>query len=149
MLTSILSLFHDWNEKGLEKWQAQQAQIQLAAVHDTALKLRDELFPIFSNGKYSMTLVSISTPFDIRPCEYKKVPAGEVFGFELLKNSKIRILPYDLTNIESRMNQDIALETAPIVANPFFFPFSLLLRQPQIVQIQDNVDSITIFLLLH
>lgn len=148
MLTSILALIHDWNEQSREKWLSQQASLNYEEVKRTAFALRDELFAIFSQASYSPALAAIRTPFDVRPISHKKVQNGDVYSFELLKTTHDVILPYVLVEIGSRINQDISIESAPIIQNPYLFPYSLLLRQPQIVQIENNLDSITISVLL-
>lgn len=148
-VNDLKRIVKDWNTRENLKWLKEQRLTQHRQALDLALELRDELFPILAGGNYHPQIAPIRTPLHIRPIDYRVKNGELVIGFELLKTSQQRILPYELNLIASRMNQDLAIDIAPLLANPNFFPFSLLLRQPQIINIQNNSDAIAISVLLH
>lgn len=147
-LKELKKIVKDWNHRENLKWLKEQRQMQYRQALELALELRDELYPILSCGNYHAQLAPIRSPLHIRPVDHREKNGIIIIGFEILKTSQQRILAYELEKIAIRINNDIAIDIAPLLANPYIMPTSLLLRQPQVVEIRDMFDSIKIFIIL-
>lgn len=149
IINDLLNIAKDWNNRENLKWNEKQAAVRHQNAVNIALSLRDAMFPILAAGRYHPQLAAIHNPLNIRLRAYNYENGGIVIIFELLKITQRKIFPYELEGFARRLNGDISIEEAPILANPDFFPSSLLRHQPRAISIIDKIDCIEISFFLH